>query len=131
MSSGFEGVLDSSVLRFAEALSGGRGALDAWLEVNNEADVRLHVEAYAEKRSRQLAEQRAELLEALRKAESRLRRLSEFDCVCRPCHGSCRTGRGAEIELEGRMETAAEYADETLKDIANATQQRNATGGEG
>ena len=65
MSSGFEGVLDSSVLRFAEALSGGRGALDAWLEVNNEADVRLHVEAYAEKRSRQLAEQRAELLEAL------------------------------------------------------------------
>ena len=65
MSSGFEGVLDSSVLRFAEALSGGRGALDAWLEVNNEADVRLHVEAYAEKRSRQLAEQRAKLLEAL------------------------------------------------------------------
>ena len=66
MSSGFEGVPDSSVLQFAEALSGGRGALDAWLEVNNEADVRAHVEAYAEKRSRQLAEERAELLVLVR-----------------------------------------------------------------
>lgn len=77
------------------------------------------------------AEQRAELLEALRMAESRLRRLSEFDCGCSPCRSSCRTGRGAEIEFEARMEAAAEYADETLKAIATATQQRNATGGEG
>ena len=106
MSSGFEGVLDSSVLRFAEALSGGRGALDAWLEVNNEADVRLHVEAYAEKRSRQLAEQRAELLEALQLAENII--LQEVP--------------GEEYPDAEKIISAA---------IANATQQRNATGGEG
>lgn len=35
----------SSVLAFKEALDGGKGALDAWLECNNEADVCAHVMA--------------------------------------------------------------------------------------
>lgn len=66
------------------------------------------------------ANQRAALLEALKLAESRFRRLSEIDCGCRPCRGSCSTGRGAEIELEGRMEAAAEYASEASAAIALA-----------
>jgi hypothetical protein len=46
------------------------------------------------------------LLAALQKAERALTKLSEIDCGCSPCTGSCRTGRGAEIELEGRMDAA-------------------------
>lgn len=38
----------SSVAAFTEAMRGPKGTLDAWLEVNNEAEVRAHVEAYAE-----------------------------------------------------------------------------------
>lgn len=53
----------SSVLAFAEALNGQRGDLDAWLECNNEAEVRANVRAYA-------AEQTRELVEALELAES-------------------------------------------------------------
>lgn len=37
----------SSVAAFTEALHGDRGSLDAWLEVNDEREVRAHVEAYA------------------------------------------------------------------------------------
>ena len=109
MSSGFEGVLDSSVLRFAEALSGGRGALDAWLEVNNEADVRLHVEAYAEKRSRQLAEQRAELLEAVRRVASEM-----MDYV--------------DQDADPEFDTMALWAHSLAAAIGNATQQRKEPG---
>lgn len=36
----------SSVADFAEAVDGARGALDAWLEVHNEAEIRAHVWAY-------------------------------------------------------------------------------------
>ena len=50
----------ASVLAFAEALNGQRGAIDAWLECNDEAEVRAHVRAYA-------AEQVRELVEALEK----------------------------------------------------------------
>lgn len=49
----------SSVLAFKEALEGGRGELDSWLECNNEAEVRAHVQAYA-------AGIRAEVLEELK-----------------------------------------------------------------
>lgn len=51
---------------FSDAMKGGRGELDAWLEVNNEADVRLHVEAYTRaKVSHAIAAKDAEI-EALR-----------------------------------------------------------------
>lgn len=40
-------LLPSSVAAFTEALKGGRGSLDAWLEVNDEREVAAHVEAYA------------------------------------------------------------------------------------
>lgn len=35
----------SSVQAFIEALNGGKGDLDAWLECNNEAEVRAHIRA--------------------------------------------------------------------------------------
>ena len=35
----------SSVMAFLEALNGDKGSLDAWLEVNNEAEVRAHIRA--------------------------------------------------------------------------------------
>ena len=35
----------SSVFAFAEAVGGARGQLDAWLECNNEAEVRAHIDA--------------------------------------------------------------------------------------
>jgi len=38
----------SSIMEFAECLDGKRGDLDAWLEVNNEAEVKAHIVAYAE-----------------------------------------------------------------------------------
>ena len=41
-------------------MNGQRGAIDAWLECNDEAEVRAHVRAYA-------AEQVRELVEALEK----------------------------------------------------------------
>ena len=37
---------ESEMARFREAVNGPRGNLDAWLEVNNEAEVRAHVLAY-------------------------------------------------------------------------------------
>ena len=40
-------LLPSSVAAFTEALKGGRGSLDAWLEVNDEREVVAHIEAYA------------------------------------------------------------------------------------
>ena len=39
---------ESCLVEFAEALNGGRGAMDAWLEVNDENEVRAHIRAYAE-----------------------------------------------------------------------------------
>lgn len=44
----------ASVLAFAEALNGQRGAIDAWLECNDEAEVRAHVRAYAAEQVRDL-----------------------------------------------------------------------------
>ena len=38
----------SDMLAFKEALRGGRGDLDAWLECHYEAEVRAHVNAYAD-----------------------------------------------------------------------------------
>lgn len=65
---------------------------------------------------RQLAEQRAELLEALREVAASL----DWHA-----HGSCRGfNKGAILATE----EACQFA---KKAIANATQQRNATGGEG
>jgi hypothetical protein len=63
----------------------------------------------------------AELLEALIKAEKALTKLATIDCGCVPCHGSCRTGRGAEIELEARMDMADEAAHDLRAAIAKAT----------
>ena len=40
---------ESSVLAFVEALNGRKGALDAWLESNDEAEVRAHIQAYAQR----------------------------------------------------------------------------------
>lgn len=54
-----------------------------------------------------LERDRAERLEeALREAEKDLRQLSVINCGCKPCRRACRTGKGAEWELESRMETA-------------------------
>ena len=38
----------SSIMAFVEAINGSRGSLDAWLECNNEAEVREHILAYAD-----------------------------------------------------------------------------------
>ena len=46
----------SSMLAFAKALNGKRGDLDAWLECNNEAEVRANVRAYAAEQTRELVE---------------------------------------------------------------------------
>ncbi len=61
------------------------------------------------------------LLEALRRAERALARLSAFDCGCVPCIGRCRTGAAAEIELEARMDFAGEAAHNARAAIAKAT----------
>jgi hypothetical protein len=57
-----------------------------------------------------------DLLKALERAEHALGKLSTIDCGCVPCTGSCRTGRGAEIELEGRMD----YADVEVRKVRAA-----------
>lgn len=55
-------LLPSSIAAFTEALHGERGSLDAWLEVNDEREVRAHVEAYASARvARATAELEAEM----------------------------------------------------------------------
>lgn len=56
----------SSINAFSEALYGKKGALDAWLEVNNEDEVRAHMKAYVDAHARVYAEQRVRpLVEAL------------------------------------------------------------------
>ena len=73
-------LLPSSVMAFSEAMQGRTGALDAWLECNNEAEVRAHVEAYARANvARAVAAKDAEIA-ALRaerdRAEADTRRLA-------------------------------------------------------
>ncbi|MDN7729205.1 hypothetical protein QZM48_04185 [Burkholderia orbicola] len=60
------------------------------------------------------------LLAALQKAERALTKLSVIDCGCAPCTGSCRTGRGAEIELEGRMDYANSAASDARAAISKS-----------
>ena len=54
----------SSINAFSEALYGKKGALDAWLEVNNEDEVRAHMKAYVDAHARVYAEQRVRPLES-------------------------------------------------------------------
>ncbi len=56
----------SSVAAFTEAMRGPKGALDAWLEDNNEAEVRAHVEAYARAVAEHNVKERDAEIEALR-----------------------------------------------------------------
>ncbi|MBU9635464.1 hypothetical protein C6Q07_11050 [Burkholderia multivorans] len=60
------------------------------------------------------------LLAALQKAERALTKLAAIDCGCSPCTGSCRTGRGAEIELEDRMDAANSAAIDARVAIVNS-----------
>lgn len=64
----------SSILAFSEALNGKRGELDAWLEVNDEAEVRAHVMVYVEAELRRLSAVEARCVE-LEKDARRWRRL--------------------------------------------------------
>jgi hypothetical protein len=58
----------SEMLAFREALEGGRGELDAWLECNNEAEVRAYIRAYV---SAAVAAERAACAKACEEAGSR------------------------------------------------------------
>jgi ribonuclease HI len=49
------GVRPSTLAAFLEALNGKRGDLDAWLECNNEAEVRAHVLALVKAESERCA----------------------------------------------------------------------------
>lgn len=40
---------ESDVMQFTEALMGGRGEFDAWLECHDEAEVRAYIQAYAQR----------------------------------------------------------------------------------
>lgn len=50
-----ERLSESSVLSFKEALQGKSGELDAWLECNNEAEVRAHILALLMGKQREAA----------------------------------------------------------------------------
>jgi len=63
----------SSVAAFTEALHGDRGSLDAWLEVNDEREVRAHVEAYARSCVANATAAKDAEIEALRAEVERLR----------------------------------------------------------
>lgn len=71
-------------------------------------------------------EARAErLAEALREAEKDLRQLSVIDCGCKPCRRACRTGKGAEWELESRMKTAHAAANKARAALLPTDAQEN------
>lgn len=62
----------SSVVAFTEALNGERGALDAWLECNDEKEVRAHIKAAIQRQHARISEleaQRNDLLGALKQIE--------------------------------------------------------------
>ena len=91
---------------FSDAMKGGRGELDAWLEVNDEADVRIHVEAYTRaKVSRAIAAKDAEV-EALRAEVAEWKRVA-----------------AAQAELHGDAEACAERLAEALQNIRNVARE--------
>lgn len=62
----------TSVIAFMEALNGERGALDAWLECNDEKEVRTHIKAAIQRQHANMSEleaHRKELLGALKQIE--------------------------------------------------------------
>ncbi len=123
--------LRAEVERLRQLVNGGRGPLPAgavaWLDMSpgeallafdkksdsNRANKRRVMELFHRVSAgyyplylEPQADRAERLAEALREAEKDLRQLSVINCGCKPCRRACRTGKGAEWELESRMKTA-------------------------
>lgn len=86
----------------------------------------LRAKAAEHRDGRLAALERAErMAEALREAEKDLRQLSVIDCGCKPCRRACRTGKGAEWELESRMKTAHAAANKARAALLPTDAQEN------